>query len=157
MQCARHIVARGCGAQSGHRRGYCVLGLHRVRRAQQRGRDAAEGFTPGELFSAHAKLSVEKRWLDANQIHQWAVSFNRFDTEKAKWVPTQAKRVSEDETQVFFSVVVTGFSLWAIAGETEVPPVRANVDNLEIVPAEPREGQTVTVSAQITKIGRAHV
>ncbi len=111
-----------------------------------------EGFTSGDLFSAHAKLSVEKSWLNANQVHQWAVSFNRFDTEKAKWVPTQAKRVSEDNDTVFFSVVVPGFSLWAIAGETEVPAVQTNVENLEILPAQPVQGQIVTVSAQVTNL-----
>ena len=64
----------------------------------------------------------------------------------------QAKRVREDESRVYYSVVVPGFSLWAISGSAEAPEVRFRVDDLSIQPDRLREGDEVTITAQVTNL-----
>ena len=111
-----------------------------------------EGFEDQDLTSGHTTLFVEKSFLDANEIHQWSVQFTRFDEERSAWTPSVAKRVREDEERVFYSVVMPGFSLWAISGATEVTPVQFRVDDLIIRPANPVVGQEVTVEATIINL-----
>lgn len=116
---------------------------------------APENFSVDEMFTAHSTFFVEKSWLDANQIHQWSIEFNRFDEDLRTWTPSVAKRVREDEERVFYSVVIPGFSLWAISGAKDTAPRRFRVDELTITPADAREGQPVTVAAQVTNLSDA--
>ena len=108
-----------------------------------------ENFTDDDMSAAHATVFVEKSWLDANQVHEWAIQFSRFDDEAGAWRPGTAKRVREDEQRVFYSVAIPGFSLWAISGGATVPPVQFRVDELVISPGRIKEGETVTVSVQV--------
>ena len=111
-----------------------------------------ENFQNEDVVTAHTTLFVEKSWLEANQVHQWSIQFSRFDEERAAWTPSQAKRVREDEERVYFSVVVPGFSLWAISGGKDIPPVEFRADGLTISPAQVQEGQPVTVQVQVTNL-----
>ena len=111
-----------------------------------------QNFRNEDLFTAHTALFVEKSWLDANQVHQWSVQFSRFDEELGAWTPSIAKRVREDEERVFYSVVVPGFSLWAITGKNDAPIVQFRVDDLAITPAQAQEGEPVTIQVQLTDL-----
>ena len=112
-----------------------------------------EGFGDQDLSAAHATLLVEKSFLDANQVHQWSIQFSRFDEGRQAWTPSVAKRLREDEDRVFYSVAVPGFSLWAISGAIEVPPVQFRVDSLDITPESAVVDQDVTVSASVINLG----
>ena len=111
-----------------------------------------ENFGGDEPVANHVTLFVEKSWLDANQIHQWSVQFNRFDDVQDEWRPAQAKRIREDEERVFFTVVIPGFSLWAISGSTDVEPPEFRADDLVISPTRVSEGESVTISARVTNL-----
>lgn len=111
-----------------------------------------EGFDNQDVVAAHTTLFVEKQWLDANQVHQWSLQFNRFDDERDAWRPAPAKRVREDAERVYFSVVIPGFSLWAITGSVNVPEVVFFVDELTITPSEAVEGEPVTIGLTVTNL-----
>ena len=111
-----------------------------------------EGFDNQDVVAAHTTLFIEKQWLDANQVHQWSLQFNRFDDERDAWRPAPAKRVREDAERVYFSVVIPGFSLWAITGSVNVPEVVFFVDELTITPTEAVEGEPVTIGVMVTNL-----
>ncbi len=110
-----------------------------------------EGFLDSDFVAGHVTLFVEKSWLDQNQVHQWSLQFSRFDEPSNSWRPVQAKRVREDESRVFFSVVVPGFSKWIIAGSAEAPDVQFLIENLT-VSADPKTNQDVTIQVSVTNL-----
>jgi hypothetical protein len=110
-----------------------------------------DGFLESDFVAAHITMFVEKSWLDSNQIHQWSLQFSRFDEPTSTWRPVQAKRVREDESRVFFSVVVPGFSKWIIAGSAEAPDLRFLVENLTIS-QDPKTNQPVTIQVEVTNL-----
>jgi len=112
----------------------------------------AENFLSGELIVAQVTLSVEKAWLKANQIHEWSIEFSRFDEAARRWKPALANRVGEDADKIFYSLVVTDFSLWSITGSTEPPPVICRVDDMRISPVRLDEGEAVTIGATVTNL-----
>ena len=111
-----------------------------------------EGFENEDVVAVHTSLFVERSWLEANQVHQWSVQFNRFDSDEQTWRPVPAKRVREDQERVYFSVVIPGFSLWAITGSMDVPEVEFFVDELTITPSEAKEGEPVTIGVKVTDL-----
>ena len=108
-----------------------------------------ENFGDQDMFTAHTTLFIEKSWLDANQVHDWSVQFSRFDEEQRTWTPSPAKRVREDEERVFYSVMIPGFSIWAISGGTEVPEVEFRATDLTITPDQAQEGESVDYNAAL--------
>ncbi len=111
-----------------------------------------DGFLEGDFVAAHVTLFVEKSWLSANNIHEWSLQFTRFDEPSAQWRPVTAKRVREDETRVFFSVVVPGFSQWTITGSEDVPEVQFLIENLTIGPRNPKAGDEVAIQVDVTNV-----
>ena len=109
-----------------------------------------QNFTNDDLVAAHVSLAVERSWLDSNQVHQWSMSFSRYDQATTTWVPTQSKRVREDEERVYYSVTVPGFSLWALHGSTEAPQVEFLENDLSIAPPTIEAGGEATVSFNVT-------
>ncbi len=63
------------------------------------------------------------------------------------------KVVGEDQERVFYTVPPAQFSLWAVSGSSELPPMQVRVDNLRIVPNQITEGQSVTVEAEVVNNG----
>ena len=110
------------------------------------------GFPTLGLIAGHVTFSVEKSWLDENGIHPWAIQFSVYDLEQRAWQLSSAKRVREDAERVYYSVVVPTFSTWAILGSEEPPEPSFRVDDLTIAPAQPREGEPVTVEARVTNL-----
>ncbi|MBM3933879.1 MAG: PGF-pre-PGF domain-containing protein, partial [SAR202 cluster bacterium] len=111
-----------------------------------------EGFTETQMVAAHVTMFVEKAWLQANDLHEWSVEFSRFDTAKGTWEPAPAKRQREDETRVFYTVAIPGFSLWAITGSSEVQENRFDVDNLKLSTYTLQQGQTSVARFQVTNL-----
>jgi len=104
------------------------------------------------LIVAQVTLTVEKAWLEANRIHEWSVEFSRFDEVDGVWKPALANRIREDAERIFYSLVVTEFSLWSITGSIEPPPVIFSVGNLRISPNRLNVGETVTIGATVTNL-----
>jgi PGF-pre-PGF domain-containing protein len=111
------------------------------------------GTTAGAEVTAHLTVFVDKVWLEANDVHKWAVQFQRLDESSNAWVPFQTKRLREDEERVFYSISVPGFSIVAITATDEIPTRKFDVTSLNISPPIPTEGEEVTISAVVTNIG----
>ena len=109
-----------------------------------------QGFGSDDTVAAHVTMFIDKQWLTANQVHEWSVQFSRYEGSTDSWVPTQSKRVREDETNVYFTVTVPGFSTWAIHGSENPPAVRFVEDGLRVEPAVVDLGQEATVSLEVT-------
>ena len=109
-----------------------------------------ENFTNDDVVAAHVTISVEREWLDTNQVHEWSMQFSRFEESTTSWVPTRSKRVRQDDDKVYFSVTVPGFSLWAVHGATDAPVVTFVEDNLRINPQSINAGGAATVSVDVT-------
>ena len=128
--------------------GYVVAALVRL---------TPSGFPTLGLIAGHVTFSVEKGWLDENGIHPWSINFSVYDLEQRGWQLSSAKRVREDAERVYYSVVVPTFSTWAVLGSEEPPEPSFRVDDLTIAPAQPREGEPVTVEARITNLTQEQV
>ena len=111
---------------------------------------AHDNFTNDDIVTAHATISVEKEWLSSTQVHQWSVQLSRFDPATTAWIPTQSKRIGEDEEKVYYTITVPGFSLWAIHGSTEPPALTFVEDNLQISRQPIGIGQFTVVSVYVT-------
>ena len=111
------------------------------------------GTTADAEVTAHVTVYVEKVWLEANDVHKWAVQFQRLDESTNAWVGFQTKRVREDEERVYYSISVPGFSTVAITATEEIPTRQFDVSGLSISPSLPDEGEEVTISADVTNIG----
>ena len=109
-----------------------------------------ENSTNDDVVAAHVTISVEREWLDTNQVHEWSMQFSRFEESTTSWVPTRSKRVRQDDYKVYFSVTVPGFSLWAVHGATDAPVVTFVEDNLRINPQSINAGGAATVSVDVT-------
>ena len=109
-----------------------------------------ENFDNEDVVTAHATISVEKEWLTANQIHEWSVQLSRFDEPTSSWIPTQSKRIQEDDEKVYYSVTVPGFSLWAIHGSTEAPGLIFVEDNLRMSASTAAPSDATIVSVDVT-------
>ena len=111
-----------------------------------------ENFQQGDIVATHVTFFVEKSWLEANNVHPWSVTFNRYDEESGQWVPYLGKLVRDDADRIFYTVQPDRFSIWAISGESTVPPARFQADNLTISPALAAESQNIVIQAQVTNL-----
>jgi PGF-pre-PGF domain-containing protein len=109
-----------------------------------------ENATPEDIALGHMSFYVEKEWLEQNSVHKWAVAAYRYDPELNQWITLPTKRVNEDDTYVYYTVIITRFSTFAISGSQTIPAPIFQVTSLEISPAEAEVGDTVTISADIT-------
>ena len=108
-----------------------------------------DGVREGDLSAGYLTLYIDKSWMEANAVHKWSVTLDRYDEERGQWVSTQTKRVREDGDRIYYTVVVPGFSLLALTGG----PVPASspflVTDLAISPQPAAAGQEVTFSARV--------
>ncbi len=106
--------------------------------------------TPEDIDLGYMTFYIEKEWLEQNSIHKWSVALHQYDPELNKWIDLPTKRVSEDDKYIYYSVIITHFSTFAISGSPTMPAQVFEVTNLEISPVEAEVGDTITVSADIT-------
>ena len=74
------------------------------------------GFDNEDVVSAYVTFDLDKTWFEQYRIHKWSVEFSRFSEELQSWQPVVAKFVSEDSESAYFSVPVSGFSIWSLTG-----------------------------------------
>ena len=79
-----------------------------------------EGAGPDDISAAHVTVSVEKQWLDDNDIHRWSIQLSRLDEDEGEWVPFPTKQVRDEGGLVFYSAVLPGFSVFAVTGSPEL-------------------------------------
>ena len=109
-------------------------------------------FREEDIIATHVTFFAEKSWLEDNGIHPWSVNFNRYDEDSGKWVAYPGKLVREDADRIFYTVQPDRFSIWAVSGESTIPPLRFQADNLSITPALAAENQNIVIQAQVTNL-----
>ena len=109
-----------------------------------------QDFAGDDTPAAHVTMFIDKQWLTSNQVHEWSMQFSRYEESTDTWVPTQTKRAREDETNVYFTVTVPGFSTWAIHGSQSPPVVKFVEGELRAEPAAVEVGEEATVSLEVT-------
>ena len=109
-----------------------------------------ENAGPDDVSAVAAIVIVDKSWLDANDVHKWSVEFSRLDQQMGRWAPHPSKRIREDQEQVFFAVVVPGFSILAITGSKELPQQLFRVTGLGVTPERPVADEEFTIDALVT-------
>jgi PGF-pre-PGF domain-containing protein len=112
-----------------------------------------ENADPTDLVAGYATIYLSKSWMEENEIHPMSVKLNRLDEESNTWVPLPARRVRENNDQVFYTVAVPGFSVYAITGSDEPQTIPFTVQNLQISPDSPAENEDIEISVDITNIG----
>jgi len=108
-----------------------------------------ENAAPEDIELGHMTFKVEKEWLEQNSVHKWSVALHRYDAESSRWISLPTKRVKEDDTNVYYTVTITHFSVFAISGSQALPPLAFHVTNLAISPADAKSGEDITISADI--------
>ena len=93
-----------------------------------------ENAQPEDVVMAHLTVYIEKAWLQANNVHKWAVQANRYDEATGEWEVFAARPLREDDQRVYYTVGLPGFSLFVLSGSETLPPVVFAVSNLSISP-----------------------
>ena len=109
------------------------------------GAGADSGFASGYLT-----FSVDKSWMEENDIHPWSVLLNRHNVDSGFWEFSPAQCVGEDETTVQYRQHVHEFSTWAITGRSTAPEPEFEVENLRIDSPGARVPTELTV--QVTNL-----
>ncbi|MCH2303924.1 MAG: PGF-pre-PGF domain-containing protein, partial [SAR202 cluster bacterium] len=115
------------------------------------------GFENEDLVSAHLIVPIEKSWFEENDLHEWSIEFSRFNESNSTWNSVTAKRMSEDESAVYYSIPISGFSTWSISGANIPSEPRVNVDGLVIFPAQIREGDTASAQVEVTNLSNENI
>jgi len=108
-----------------------------------------DGGVGENLSLGHIKFYVEKTWLDQKNIHKWSIQLKRFDEGLDRWVSYSAKRISEDEDKVYYTVVVPSFSKMAVVGSNTIPKPQFAISNLKITPVFPTAGEQFNITARV--------
>jgi len=112
-----------------------------------------ENAKPENIELGHLGFHVENEWLEQNSIHKWSVTLNQYAPELEKWLALPTKRIGEDDTYVYYTVVVTHFSTFAISGSQVAAPPEFKASNLAIGSGGvPQADEDVTISADITNL-----
>ena len=91
------------------------------------GAGADSGFAVGYIT-----FSIDKSWLEENDIHPWSVLLNRHNVDSGFWEFAPAQYVGEDETTVQYRQLVPEFSTWSITGRSTAPEAGFKVENLRV-------------------------
>ena len=110
-----------------------------------------DGYLDSDFVVGDIDFYIDKSWLREKNVHEWAVQMLRFDEPRSTWRPTQAKRVGEDESRVYFNVVVPAFSKWVIGGYPALPEARFLVEDLS-ASAGARTNQPMTIQVSATNL-----
>ncbi len=113
--------------------------------------------TPEDIELGHITFKLEKAWIEQNSIHKWSVVLNWYDPELKQWNSLPTKRVEEDDTYVYYTAVISHFSIFAISGSQVLPPADFGVANLTINPAKAETGEAITISADVTNLSGSAV
>ena len=112
-----------------------------------------DGAEPGDVAVVYVTVSIEKDWIEANQVHKWSIELVRYDEGREAWVPHPSKRVREDVDRVFYSVALQGFSDIAITGSREPLKQLFQAASLVIEPGSPQVEESIRIGAMVTNTG----
>ena len=110
------------------------------------GSGADSGFASGYIT-----FSVDKSWMDENDIHPWSVFFNRYNVEFGYWEFASAQYVGEDESTIQYRQLVPDFSTWAITGRSAAPQPEFKVEDLTVT-SSPGAGVPTEFTVQVTNL-----
>ena len=108
--------------------------------------------TPEDIELGHLGFRVENEWLEQNSIHKWSMALNQYDPELEQWLSLPTKKIGEDDSYVYYTVVITRFSVFAISGSQVLSPLKFEVSNLVIGSTGTKAGEDITISADITNL-----
>lgn len=109
---------------------------------------------PEDISAIHLTFFVLKKWIEENQIHKWSVQVNRLDEQENTWVPFYGKRVQEDEERIIYTVVMPGFSTFAVTGTRDLPEPTFEVSSLNVLPPAQFAGEDFNVSVNVRNLGQ---
>jgi len=113
-----------------------------------------EGVKPEDVLVGHITFKVSKEWLKANDILKWSILLHRFDEGLGEWITSPTKRIKEDAQFVYYTTVVPRFSVLAITGAKELPPIEFEVKNLSITPGQVEAGKEVKIGAEVINLSQ---
>lgn len=106
-----------------------------------------------DVLATALVFSVEKRWIQASQVHKWSVEFSRLDETTNDWVPHPSKRIGEDGgTDKLRDCLARLVHSGDNRRGTDSRPTFA-VTNLVIQPEQPRVGDEINITATTTNLG----
>ncbi len=85
--------------------------------------------SPENIAEPRVGFKVEKAWIVENGIEGTTIFLCRYSDEG--WSPLHTKVISEDEESVYFEAQTSGFSLFAIAYESNHPDNELTCDSIE--------------------------
>ncbi|ODV48888.1 PGF-CTERM protein/PGF-pre-PGF domain-containing protein/methanogen extracellular protein (TIGR04279 family) [Methanohalophilus euhalobius] len=104
------------------------------------------------IEDATISFSVDKTWLDENDVDSSNIRLLRYTTE---WTPLPTTMIGEDEDKVYYTADTPGFSSFAIVADTESAPVTGPAEMEADFTATPVEGQSpleVTFTAEADNV-----
>ena len=110
------------------------------------GSGADSGFAAGYMT-----FSVDKSWMDQNDIHPWSVLLNRLNVDSGFWEFAPAQYVGEDGNTLQYRQLVPDFSTWGITGRSVAPQAEFKVDDLSVADS-PGAGEPTEITVQITNL-----
>jgi PGF-pre-PGF domain-containing protein len=117
-------------------------------------RVSLSGGAADAVSQGHFTFFVEKSWIETNNIHKWSIFLYRMDSGSGNWIGMPTKRIKEDETRVYYSAPVPGFSYFAVAGSVDVPAPKFEVSGLTI-PTIADSISSFEVTAQVRNLTNA--
>ena len=110
------------------------------------GSGADSGFASGYIT-----FSVDKSWMDENDIHPWSVLLDQHNVEFGFWEFAPAQYVGEDEETLQYRQLVPDFSTWAITGRSAAPQAEFKVEDLAVA-SSPGAGVPTEFTVQVTNL-----
>ena len=110
------------------------------------GSGADSGFGTGYIT-----FSVDKSWMDENDIHPWSVLLDRHNVESGFWEFAPAQYVGEDEDTLRYRQLVPEFSTWAITGRSTAPEAEFKVEDLAVA-SSPGAGVPTEFTVQVANL-----
>ena len=111
-----------------------------------------ENVEPEDVVMAHVTIYVEKTWLEANDVHKWSIQINRYNETSGQWEVFAARPLREDDQRVYYTVGLPEFSLFALSGSVELPPVIFEVSNLSVTPNNIATGDQTAIQFTVTNV-----
>ena len=101
--------------------------------------------------SGYITFSVDRSWLEENDIHPWAVLLSRHNVDSGFWEFAPAQYVGEDEDTLQYRQLVPEFSTWAITGRSAAPQPEFKVEDLSVA-SSPGAGVPTEFTVQVTNL-----
>ena len=116
-----------------------------------------ENITADNIQLGYINFKVDRLWLESYPINEWGVFLNRYDSGFTDWMQLPTRKVNEDAGYIYYAAVTSHFSTFAITGYQINPAPKVKASGLSVLPAAPKAGEPVTVSADLTNLSNTNV